>query len=209
LSAWALNFSTLIAANPARYSLQAADATTITGACNAYINALTAAVDPSTKTKPTVAAKDAAKAAMIPVLRQYAQQIRSNSGVSNDDKSALGLNLPNSSRSPIPPPSTSPMITLIGATPGALTARFADTNTPAKRAMPSGVEGLQVYVAIGATEVSDPRVAGFRSTVTKQPFALSFEAADNGKTATVFARWMNRKGQTGPWSNPISMTIVA
>jgi hypothetical protein len=208
LSVWALNFSTLISADPARYGLQPADATNIATVCNGYIAALTAAVDPVTRTQPAVAAKDAAREAMLGVVRSYAQQIRLNNGVSNDDKSALGLNLPNNTRSPIPAPSTSPLITLVGATPGNITARFADTNTPAKRALPPGAAGLQVYVAIAAAAVSDPAAAVFRGIITKQPFALSFDAGDNAKTATVFARWINRKGQTGPWSNPVSMTVV-
>ncbi|HEX3356806.1 MAG TPA: hypothetical protein VHS31_07540 [Tepidisphaeraceae bacterium] len=209
LSAWALNFSTLIAASPARYGLASADALTIEGVCSAFITSLVAASDPATQTKPTVAAKDAAREAMLPVVRQYAQQIRINAGVSNEDKSALGLNLPNHSRSPVAAPSTSPTITLIGATPGEITARFADTNTPTRRAMPAGALGLLVFVAIDSNAVADPSKALFRAFITRQPFALAFESIDAGKVATVFGRWMNRKGELGPWSNAASMRIVA
>jgi hypothetical protein len=209
LSAWALNFSTLITAAPYRYGLQPADAMTIAEVCNAYIAALNIASDPATRTEPSVAAKDAARVAMLMVVRQYAQQIRGHAGVSNGDKSALGLNLPNNTRSPVAAPTTSPLVTLIAATPGEITARFADTNTPEKRAMPSGVLGLQVFVAVADHGVADPSTALFRAVVTRQPFALSFDAPDAGKVATVFAKWMNRKGEVGPWSNGVSMRVVA
>ncbi|HEX3356177.1 MAG TPA: hypothetical protein VHS31_04265 [Tepidisphaeraceae bacterium] len=209
LAAWANNFAARISEEPYRYGLTPADAATIAGVCGDYTAALTAASDPATRATPAVAGKDSARAAMLGALRPYAQQIRGNLGVSNDDKAALGLNLPNAKRSAIPPPVTQPLMTLIGATPGSITARFADSNTPARRALPPGALALQVYVAIAAGAVSNPALAAFYAMLAKQPFAIDFGADDNGKTATVFARWINRKGELGPWSNPVSMTIVA
>jgi hypothetical protein len=38
---------------------------------------------------------------------------------------------------------------------------------------------------------------------------VNFTAADNGKLATYFARWQNRRGETGPWSSAATFTIVA
>ena len=87
--------------------------------------------------------------------------------------------------------------------------RFADSNTPTRRSKPLGAIGLQLFVAVAAGSVNDPAVAPFRAFVTRQPYAVGFEPADNGKIATYFARWQNGKGETGPWSNPISFTIVA
>lgn len=39
--------------------------------------------------------------------------------------------------------------------------------------------------------------------------ASAFTAADRGKTATYFARWVNAKGEPGPWSQALSIAIAA
>jgi hypothetical protein len=98
---------------------------------------------------------------------------------------------------------------VLGATPGQLTLRYADQNTPTKRAKPSGAIGIQFAFATSATVVSDPNVLPIKSQVTKNPVALNFDSADNGKTAYIAARWITRRGLVGPWSNIATFTVAA
>jgi hypothetical protein len=200
LLAWATNFDNLITATPAVYGLVAADATAITAVVAPYQAAQAVVDNPATKTSVTVAAKNTAKQAMLAVVRVYAQTIAHNAGVTDADKLALGLNLPNTSPSPIPAPTSSPILTVIGATPGQLTIRFADSNTPDKRSKPQGVTQMQLFVQVSTTAGDDPADASFYAAVTKQPFAVDFEVADAGKIATLWARWQTRTGLTGPFS---------
>ena len=209
LGQWATNFSSLISSSPGTYGLVAGDATTIATYVNAFTTALAVVNNPGTKTKATVAAKDGAKAAMLDIVRPYAQQVRNNAGVSNADKTSLGVRIVDLTKTPVPPPNSSPLLNVLAATPGEHELRYADGNSPDSRSKPLGAIGLQLFVAVAAGSVNDPAVAPFRAFVTRQPYAVSFEPADNGKIATYFARWQNAKGQTGPWSNPISFTIVA
>src|SRR5438105_3306455 len=88
LSAWVANFSTLITATPGAYGLMASDAVTIASAVNLFTAALTLALNPATKTKATVADKNAKKHSMLVTIRQYAQVIKRNLGVSNEAKIA-------------------------------------------------------------------------------------------------------------------------
>lgn len=209
LGQWAANFSTLVSASPALYGLTAGDAATIATYVNAFTAALAVVNNPATKTKATVANKDGAKAAMLDIVRPYAITVRNNNGVSNSDKTALGLTLPDQTPSPIPAPVTAPLLNVIGATPGVHTLRYADANTPDKRSKPAGAIGLQLFVAIASGVINDPAVAPFRAFVTRQPYGINFNPADNGKIATYFARWQNRKGEVGPWSNAVSFTVVS
>ena len=209
LADWMNNFSTLITGSPGTYALTAGDATTIATYVSAFVNALTVVSNPATKTRATVAAKDGAKAAMLDIVRPYAQQVRANRGVSNEHKVALGLTIADETRTPIPAPATNPILMVIGATPGEHTVRFADSATPDRRKKPFGAIGLQLFVVVAAAPVNDPAAAEFRSFVTKQPFAVMYEAADNGKVATYFARWQTRTGLVGPWSTGVAFTIAA
>lgn len=205
---WAQNFSSLITANPTMYGLGTGDATTIAGYTSAYSAALTTAVDPSTKTKASVAAKDSAKATMLVTLRPYAQQIKNNLGVTNDAKVALGLNIPDPSRSPVPAPTTQPLLSIVGALPLQISLRFSDASTPDKRAKPKGVVGLQLFVYVGATVPTDPLAYQFAGIFTKQPFAVNFTGAQKGQLASLIGRWQTRTGLNGPWSSPVQMTIA-
>jgi hypothetical protein len=210
---WALAFSGLITANPSTYGLMASDATAIANVANAFDAALTRATDRNTKTQGAVAAKDSAKAAMVAVLRHYAQVIKMNDGITNEEKTDLGLTIDDPQPSPVPAPTTQPICSIVGATPMQHTLRFADAATPTKRAKPQGVMGLELHYYIGDTPPVSPDAAGgttkFYGLATKQPFAVTLNPADKGKTATYYARWITRTGLVGPWSSPVSMTVAA
>lgn len=205
---WAQNFSTLITANPANYGLTAGDATTIDGFVDAFDSALTTAVNPATKTIATVAAKNGAKTAMLDICRPYAQLIRHNLGLSNELKAGLGLTIVDLTPTAIPAPVTAPLLNLIGATPLEHTMRFSDQNTPDKRGKPFGVIGMQLFKFIGATPPAGTTEYLFHSFITRQPLSVDFGDDDVGKKAYYIGRWQNGKGETGPWSAPVSLTIV-
>ena len=208
LNAWAANFANQITANPARFGLQPTDAATIQSYADTFAAAFTTAYDPGTRTKATVADKDAKRAAMLGIVRPYAQEIRNDAGVSDEDKLALGLNLPKQSRTPILVPQTQPLVSVIAATPGVHTLRFADANTPASRAKPFGAKSLQVNVGYGETALQDVAQTSMVALVTRQPFAVTLPLVQGGRLATYFARWVGVRGDFGPWSAPVSMTVT-
>jgi hypothetical protein len=48
-------------------------------------------------------------------VRPYAIRVRNNLGVSNADKTALGLTVVDLTRTPVPPPVTSPLLNVVGS----------------------------------------------------------------------------------------------
>jgi hypothetical protein len=184
---WMQTFSAGISANPSLYLLTAPDAATIAAAVHEFDLALAESSDPATRTAVTVAQKDDSRTAAEAVCRQFAILIKYNAGISDPDKIAIGVRPVNPSREPIECPQTSPLLNVIAATPGVQTLRYADSTTP----------------------ITDPEAARFYGKFTRNPIGVDFEAADNGKQATYFARWASRRGETGPWSLPVTMAIAA
>jgi hypothetical protein len=43
---------------------------------------------------------------------------------------------------------------------------------------------------------------------TKTPYRRDYDVADAGKSAYILLRWVNAKGESGPWSDVVSSTIV-
>jgi hypothetical protein len=209
LLAFANTYATTVAVNPSIYGLVAGDSTTITNAVNTYAAAQAVVDNPATKSVTTVNAKNAAKQAMIGILRTYSAQIRLNPGVSNDAKLAIGLNLPNNTPTPVPAPVTVPILTVIGQQAGTITVRFADSTTPDKRSKPAGAVQLELWLGVETAVVTDPTLCTKVATITKQPVAITFPIGSSGKVYTFFGRWLTRRGLAGDWSSSITGTIGA
>ncbi|MFG0328777.1 MAG: hypothetical protein ACF8PN_02655 [Phycisphaerales bacterium] len=207
--AWMQAFSAGISANPALYMLSAADATAIANAVADFDTAYTTASAPGSRTPVTIAEKDDARTSAEQICRQFATLIKYNAGISDPDKIAIGVRPVNPNREPIDAPQTSPLLNIIGCTPGAQTVRYADTNTPDSGAKPFGAMQIQLFVAVDENAVADPDLAKFHGAFTRNPIGVGFDADDDGKMATYFGRWVSRKGDVGPWSLPISMRIAA
>jgi hypothetical protein len=209
LDFWLNNFQTLVAANPTNYGLVAGDATSLTNSYNDWHSAYLAATNATTRNHITIAAKDAQKIITVDVFRTYSNTIRANTGVSDTLKLGLGLNVHDTIPTPIPPPSTYPVLGITGAGPLMQDLRAADQLTPTRRAKPHGSTGMLVFRALGTEAITDPTQAPFLGFVTRAEFVSNFDAADDGKIATYFARWTNGKGEMGPWSSPVSMRVAA
>lgn len=209
LNTWAANFSAVIAASPATYGLATGDATAITSAYNLYHAAYLLATNPTTRTAPTVAAKDVQKAASLITFRQYAILIGANAGVSDMAKSAAGLTVRATGRTPIPAPGTAPILGFVGATPLVQTLKYSDTSTPTTKAKPFGALQLELWVDI--QPIGTPGVlanAVFIGLQTKSPLAVNFLTANVGKVANYWGRWVTRRGLVGPWSALLSHAII-
>lgn len=220
LLAWSDNFAALITASPSTYGLVAGDAAAINAVNTPWDAAYAAAVSPATRGPMTVQDKNSAKAALLAVCRPYALQVRNNAGVSDADKVALGLTVPSTSRTPILAPQTQPLIQIVAATPLSHTLRFSDSNSPQLRGKPFGAKACAFVVSYATTIGTDPDAASPVAIVnsalavpsstglaTRQPAASVLPVAQVGKLATYWARWVGIRGDVGPWSLPVAMTV--
>lgn len=203
------NFQTLIAATPTAYALSTSDATAITAAYTSWHAAFLAATNPTTRTHATILTKNVQKGNVLSVIRGYGATIRANRGVSDALKAGLGIHVRDTSPTPVPPPSTYPLLTIDSFNLGTLSLHAADQNTPDKKARPVGTSGMLLFSVVATTPVTTPTGLEFNAFLTKPKFHSAFDPADAGKTVTYFGRWTNGKGELGPWSPPVSIRIAA
>ncbi len=208
-SLWAQAFSNGISADPAKFMLTAAQASSIAGTVTNFVNALLVATTPETRTKGTVAAKVNARSICESLCRQYAIDIKNNEGITDEDKIDIGVRPINPDREPIDVPTTSPLINVLGNLPGTQTLRYADTTTPDSGARPFGASELQLFLAVTDTEDPSFSEAQFYGKFTRNPIEVDFTEDQDGKIATYYARWASPRGEVGPLSVPISFRIAA
>lgn len=207
-STWFLNFSSLITANPALYGLVAGDAATIQGAYDAFAAAYAISTAPTTRSPTTVQTTITARNTGVQIIRGYARIILANAGVADSDKTALGLKIRDTVNTPIPAPLTNPVITVIGCTPGQITARYHDSSMSTNiKAKPFGAAQMQLFVAFGTVAPVNPAATPFYGVVTKAPFPINCPAGSAGQMAFIYGRWVTQRGLIGPWS-PLAQTAV-
>jgi hypothetical protein len=209
LKAFTLNFSTKITAAPATYGLTAGQATAFAALYATFATALTAATDPATRTSVTVAAKDTARQAIVFSLRQLARVVQSTPGISPANLETLGLTVRQTVPTPIPPPTTKPVVAVERTLSQALQCRFSDETTPTSRSKPFGAVSCEVRATAALVPPASADAATFKGMASRVPFTISFDAGDVGKTAYIYARWLNAKGEVGPWSTVTTSTIAA
>jgi hypothetical protein len=208
-SLWAQAFANGISANSALYMLTPAQAASIQSVTDNFVAALLVATTEATRTKATIIAKDNARSVCESLCRQYAILIKNNVGIDDADKVNIGVRPINPDREPIECPQTSPLLNIIGNTPGSQTVVYADSLTPDSKARPFGASELQLFRVIGNVESAPLSEANFLGKFTRNPIAVEFSEADDGKIATYYGRWASVRGETGPWSLPVSMRIAA
>lgn len=205
---WLNAYSTYLDANYAALGVTAPQAANMASLVTIWNAAYIAATAGSTRGPMSVQAKDTARANATLIARQIAVQVNQNPSVTEEQKVALGITVRKTTKTPVPQPTTSPILTFIAATPLQHTLRFADQLTPASRAQPFGAIALQLEVWISAT----PPVVGAPPnqtlTITKNPFAVDFPDGSQGKTAYYSGNWRTRRGDLGPDSSALSNVII-
>ena len=89
-----------------------------------------------------------------------------NAGRRGSDKTALGLNIRDPVNTPIPAPSTAPVISIIAASPGVLTMTYRDAmSAPKVKAKPFGSTQVLLYALFGTVAPPTPGRNTLRSGV--------------------------------------------
>ena len=78
---------------------------------------------------------------------------------------------------------------------------------PDSRAKPAGVQSCEIREQVGGTQPTDPDEMSLLAVETRMPYRADFEQTDIGKTAYFVMRWLNTRGQPGPWSQVYSAII--
>lgn len=138
-------------------------------------------------------------------VRSLVAEIQSNPDVTDAQRTAAGLPIRKTTRTAAAVPTTRPVAEVDTSQRLQHTISFRNEGAT-DRAKPEGVRGCEVWCHIGPapTHVSEAR---YLATDTASPYLAAFPAADAGKTAHYFLRWVNTRGAVGPWSVTVTATI--
>lgn len=210
--AWLENFTTYASANFAALGLVAGDLTPVTTAESVWKAAYPSHIAAAAAAQAARAAKDDARTGVEAAVRPLVRRLQASPSVDNAERAALGITVPDSSPTPVGPPMTRPVVRVDSSQRLRHTIHFADETTPTRVARPAGVAGAEVWVKVGPVAdppPADPAALTFIALDTRSPYTLDFDGADGGKNAHYMLRWVNTKGEKGPWSETATATVGA
>jgi hypothetical protein len=201
------NFASVIATDFASLGLTSAQSTAFGTLNTALQSAYSAAVDPTTRTRVTIADKNLALKNMRSSAILLAKIIYATPTVTDAQLIGLGL-LPRSTRAPIPAPSTAPVVE-VGIVSGRIVnLRLHSADFPDRRGMEPGATGANLYSFVGATPPVDSRDYHFEGMTTRTIAQIIFPAdVASGALIWLSARWVSARGQLGPASTPVSFNL--
>ena len=208
LIAWVNNFLAYANANLATLGLVAANLTPVQDAAS---NFQTNFADNNTAQASAQAArqkKDDSRDALVALVRPLARQLQARETVKDSHRQSLGLNVKSTARTAAAAPTTRPVATVDTSQRLRHVISFVDEQTPGSRAKPAGVMGCEVWVKIGPTPPIDASECRYLATDTATPYTAEYDGADGGKIAHYLLRWVNTRGERGPWSQTVSATIT-
>lgn len=208
---WSTNFDTRITTSPATFGLTPGQASLYSELHGSFIdayNAMTSARESGTRSRAQTADKDAAKAALLRYARQLYSFVQANTVVTDANKILLGIHVRDRQPTPIPPPSVRPGMDLVSVVARTVTVHIHDSASSTKRSKPTGAVSAWVYTYVGAEYPSDPTAWQFQGAFNKPEAKIVFpNTVAGGAQVWVCAAWVNRRGESGPVSVPITTNI--
>jgi hypothetical protein len=207
---WQANWVTYAAANAAALGLDPLiDIAAIQAAQTAWDTDYDGHLTASAAAQAARAAKDAERATFVALLRSYSQQIQKRTGTTDEQRGGLGITIPDTEPTPVPAPTTAPVLNIVTS------ERLRHVVEASKTApeggglgKPTGVRGVQLWRKIGDPAPVNESELEFVNEFTRTRMTLDYQMTQGGQTVYYQARWVSTRGDTGPWGELVSATVV-
>ncbi len=203
LREWAMNFNTLIGANPTGYGLTATQATAYATAYAAFADLYDQCQQTTLRTPATVQDKNLRKAELIAITREYVNICQAYPEMDDTKRVMLRITVKDTDPSPVPVPSSAPGIEFVSVLGHTVTLRLQNTESPV-RARPEYVVGATLFTYVGAEPPTDIAGWKFEGNVKKTLVQVQVPATVPGGSSVWFtAFWRNNRDESGPAAQPM------
>jgi len=206
---WQMSLTEIIEPNLTLWSIPADDYTALKAFQAVWNTAFAKASNKQNRTRADVQAKVDAREQFISKIRQFvAQWLTNNPKVPNSDREKMGLNIKQNGHKPVPVPTSCPVGNVDFSVRLKHTINYGDEATPRSKAKPAGVHGCEVWAKIDGSAPLEANELDYLGTSTSSPFSTSFEGKNAAKNVYYWLRWVNTRGEAGPWSRSISAMVA-
>jgi hypothetical protein len=207
---WQANFMTYMTAHLADLGLTPMDADVVAlgTAQTAWDADFTALATAKAAAEAARVGKDLSRSGYETIIRRLARRLQASTSVSDEEKAALGITVPDTEPTLAPTPTTKPVLSADTSQRFQITVSFADEGTPTKKAKPPGVMACELWIKVGGAAPVGISECEYLAVDTRTPYLIVFEDADAGKMVHLIGRWVGTTGEKGPVSETLSATVT-
>ena len=207
---WGQNFVSYIGVNVLVLApLTAAVATALSTAYSQMVTAINNNTTAQAAAQAANAAQELAIANFETKTRDVAQQMQASPTVTDQQREAAGLPVYDTIRTAVAPPSTRPTFEIDISDRLRHIIKFRDELTPDTRAKPAGAREAEIWHKVSDTQPVSENDYDYLAGDSATPYVAAFDGAQAGKTVWYLLRWKSTRGETGPWSFPLSAKVPA
>ncbi len=206
---WQDTFLTFVTGNRAALGVSTGDLTALTAAQTDWTDKYATHQATQAQALSDRQAKDDARAAYVTLIRAAVGQMQKNPAVTDAQRQSMQITVADQIHTPAAVPSSKPVGKIDTSQRLRHIIEFRDEGTPTSRAKPAGVAACEVWLFIGTAAPAGPDAMHLQAVDKTSPYIMEFDSADAGKTAWWALRWVNTRGEHGPWSATVSATIGA
>ncbi|MEM6552726.1 MAG: hypothetical protein AAF750_11445 [Planctomycetota bacterium] len=204
LVTWTHAFGSLLQEDAANYGLTEEQGAAYGVVRDAFVTAYNLANEQTTRSPANIEAKNTAKRALIAETRRLVKIIQASPVIDNDKRAALGITVPDTDPTPVPPPEDAPQLDIVSVVGRTVKVRLRDAAT-GKRKKPEGVATATVLSYVGEDLPADTRDWSFEGNDTRLDTDVEFgEEFTPATKVWLTAFWSNRRGESGPACAPVS-----
>jgi len=204
---WAFVLTGRIAQDPAAAGVTREQSLELTAAFDEFNKYYDLSRMRGTRTLDIVGRKNAARKILEAMCRKVAQKIKHDESVPLELKSVI-FRRGRKRRKVAGPPETAPTLLFTGMKSGRHELRWQDDSVLWTRRKPKDAMGLQLFAQVTDRAVLDWSQLKYVRTYTKQPMKVSWPRETAGMVVIYVGRWINAKGEEGPWSDPLPMQVA-
>lgn len=206
-NSWQNNMFAVITSHREHWKISETAFTRFSAARDRWNAAYSLANNRHNRTEANVTEKNEALAQYKKELRMFIKsQLSFNENISDAQRDGMGLTVPSPSRTAAQPPSTSPVAEIDFSTRLRHIIHFRDSNATG-RAKPAKVHGCEIWSKTGGEPPTSENEMTYIGIDTRTPRTISFQGGQQGQTVYYMMRWINTRGQHGPWSAVVSAVI--
>ena len=206
---WQGNLVTIVEPNLSAWGIDSDDFATVKSNQTVWASTYAKASNKQNRTAADVLAKDEAGTVYKKTIRAFvAQWLANNTKVTDADRTRMGLTVKTGTRTATPVPTTCPVGSIDFSVRLQHTIHYSDDSSARSKAKPEGVHGCEIYMKIDGEAPKDISELSYVATDTASPYVLKFDGSKAGKMVYYWLRWVNTRGETGPWSNTVNAMVV-
>lgn len=206
---WQGNLVTIITPGITAWGIDNDDFTDVKSKQTTWESAFAKASNKQNRTSADVLAKDEAGSAYKKTIRSFvAQWLANNSKVTDSDRARMGLTVKTGTRTLTPVPTTSPVGSVDFSVRLQHSISYYDEASAHSNAKPAGVHGCEIYMKVDGDAPKDATELSYVATDTASPYVVKFDGSKAGKMVYYWLRWVNTRGEAGPWSVVVSAMVV-